>query len=194
MKIREIKSCLRQLLKNVFIYKEEDSNPLLQQAEDNLKAKKLSETSTEEEIDLLEEQFDSISDDWFNAFNSIEKYSEKLFDEFAVLNGDKVKLNRNRLWKALDLLPSSEAKHALILGIKYYGLSKPSMYNLKRYNIKKIITAENDQTFEELAKKALKSEVPPKFSRENFIRKQEETTLNELYKLSKVLNPRTLIP
>ena len=189
MRIQEIKSRLTELFKNVLVYKKDDSDPLLQQATDKLKAVMSDESSTSSEIDGAYENFDLISARWFDASNTIDEYTENLFNEFAVFKDKEVKLNYKKLWKVLDLLPSVEAKHALVLAVKYYALGEKT----KAY-FNYVLDDIDDMTLENIAKRDPESKINPKFSLRRHLQKKEELTLEELYKLSKIVDSKTLMP
>ena len=181
MNIKGIKTGLKYLASSVLIYKREDSNPVLKKAEEKLKSSMESETSLQEEFDYDYEVFDRVSDKWFEAFNHIEEASEILFNEFASFEGGRTDINWEKLTRALDLLPSLQSRHLLILGIKYHGLGEQAQGNIKRAvnkNAKVSAGIGPNQT--------------NNVSRRHQLLKKEELVLNEMHKVSTKMNIETL--
>ncbi len=183
MNIKGVKAGLKYLASSVLIYKQEDSNPVLKKAEEKLKSSMKSETATEEEIEYDYEIFDRVSDKWFKAFSNIEEAAQILFDEFAIFKNGGINIKWKKLLKTLDLLPSTQAKHLLVLGVKYHELGEYTNGNIKA-NISKnpAIT----QTVRILPQQT------DGFSRRQHLLKKEESTLEEMYKVSTEMNILTL--
>ena len=188
MNVKQLRNCLRLVIKSVTIYKKEDFSQSLKEAEANLKESMENETVTDEEADEAYEHFDRASEMWFKAFNNLQDSAEMLFDEFASINGNDIKLKHNKLWKALDKLPSSEAKHLLVLAIKYQGLGQQSMSDVYRA----LSRLEEDPTLDEISKQLPRTSISPKMSRKQTLHEKEDITLQKIYEVSTKLNPKTL--
>ncbi len=188
MNVKQLRTCLRLVVKSITIYKKEDFSQSLKEAEANLKESMESETATDEEADEAYERFDRVSETWFKAFNNLQDSTEILFDEFASINNNDIRLKHNKLWKALDKLPSSEAKHLLVLAIKYQGLGQQSMSDVYRA----LSRLEEDPTLDEMSKQFPRTNISSTVSRKQTLHEKEDRTLQKIYEVSTRLNPKTL--
>ena len=192
MKVQELKSCLKNVLNNVLVYKREDNNPVLIAATEKLQATESDANVTDDEFTKIQEHFDEVSELWFTASNNIDDYAEMLFQEFNKTNGKKSYLDTNKLLKTLDSFEHSETKHLLVLAIKYYGLLR-EINSVAEQKIPFIKNKKKDPSLADLAKN-ISITKNPKTSRRFHLCEKEELTMNELYKVSRTLDRHTLKP
>ena len=185
MKLSQVKPCVRYLVKNVIAFKMENSNPILHKATEALKAAMANENSTDEDINDAHEFFDMVSDDWLTASNNIDEVTEILFNQFASIEDGTTKLKHEKLFKALNALPTHEDKHLLILAIKHHGLFKRGLF--KQWRNENNI---EDVTLSDLAERQPVYKAPSKVSLRAHLQKKEELTMNKLYEISMLLKER----
>ena len=181
MKVSELKTCLRRLARNVNIFKKEESNPILEKAVTAYKDALADENSTDEEVNDAFEFFDMISDRWYKSSNKIDEISEKLFNQFADFDGDKVILKSRKLERALDLFPNSELGHLLVLALKCYGLSQRTKFSQK---YRELGNVNEYTTLSEETSKVSRVSISERCSLRQHLIGKEEKTMNEMSRVS----------
>ena len=181
MRVSELRTCLKRFAKNVTVFKREESNPIFEKAFQAYKAALADESSSDEEVNDAYEFFDMMSDKWFKASNNIDEISEKLFDQFADFDGDKVIIKSCKLEKALDSFENSEFGHLLVLALKYYGLSHRNMFSQKNGELGDV---NEYAAVGEEASKIFSGSITKKGSLRQHLVGKEEKTMNEMHRVS----------
>ena len=193
MNVNGVKTCLSHIIGNMPMYKEGISHKVLEHQLATVGNGSNDSWQEENDFNALQDSYDkAVRKQYLSVYKTVEDNVEALFREFAEFNfeTDKTKIKSNKLWKALEFLPSEEAKHLLVLAIKYYGLGQQSMGDVYR----ELSVLVDNPSLEQESRKTTKPKIHPRFSHSYTIKEKEKTTLEEIYNLSKMLDIRTLKP
>ncbi len=191
MNVNGVKTCLSHIIGNMPMYKEGISHKVLEHQLATVGNGSNDSWQEENDFNALQDSYDkAVRKQYLSVYKTVEDNVEALFREFAEFDfeASKTKISSTKLWAALEKLPSEEAKHLLVLAIKYHGLGLQSMRDAYR----ELSILIDNPYLENEPRKTTKPKIHPRFSLSYTIKEKEKTTLEEIYNLSKQLDIDTL--